>query len=320
MDFFSRLVNLDSAGFDSDLLVVHSSHSSSPPFTKYNLFTSTPVPNNNFLCEVRGIATPFEDIQPLLKWMDPNYLITSLGGQRYYLTSQTLCSMVNDCINISALAETHEMESDYFNTNCKPNAQFIQRDSKLFLTATDDLPLGTELFVSRGLDYWRSMMTTFGFVTHPTNLPIPELPSSSIDSDHLNLFSAPSLLPGNIGSGIFARYNLPPNTILCEYRGPTYHLDAPIVSTKWSSVIQVNNLLWKSDGVGYCAIINDPSLIRAYSTTELEVFANQTSGQGLPLHQGFSQNVHRAVNGPKSFVVTSQFIHAGAELFYPYGV
>jgi hypothetical protein len=313
-----------SPGFDSDLLVVHAATSSSQPFTDYNLFTSSRVAIDGFLCEFRGMATPLEDLESRLKWMDPNHIVSSLGGQSYYLTPQTLCSLVNDCINISAVAEPHEKESDYYRSDCQPNSRIVQRDSKLFLVATTDIPVGTELFVSRGLDYWRSMNAQLGFVTHPSNLAIPELPLSSIPSDQLNLFSAPSLLPAgrgkkSIGMGIFTRYNVPPNTILCEYRGPTYPLDDPIQSDKWSSVLEVNNLFWKSSGVDYCSIINDPSLISVYTSNELEQLYDPMSNQQLPLHKGFSQNVYRATNGPKSFVVSSQFIHAGAELFYPYG-
>jgi hypothetical protein len=315
--------------FDSDYLVVHPSPSNffqtNYNISSLNLYTSHPVHFRDFLCEFRGSILPLQDVIHSLPFLDPYYLLTSLNEMKSYLFPNTVCSLVNDCIDLSVIHEIFEQESDYFHPSCRPNAFLNQQSGKLYLVALSDLPMGTELFVSRGVEYWRSMMRQLGYVTHPSNLPLPASLQNVVmlDSDEMNLFTAPSLLPGGIGMGIFAKYDIPPDTILCEYRGPTYPLNATIQSDKWSSVLLVNDLFWKSIGVGYCSIINDPSLIQPYAIEELERFydpqSQSQSQEEIPLHPGFSTNVARAGNGPKSFVVSSRFIHAGAELFYQYG-
>jgi hypothetical protein len=311
--------------FDSDLLVIHPSPSiyfqSNHNISSINLYTSHPVHFRDFLCEFRGNILPLQDIHETLPFLDPSYILTSFNGIKYYLFPNTVCALVNDCIDLSLIYEEFEQESDYYYPACRPNAYLNQHSGKLYLVASSDLPIGTELFVFRGVEYWRTMMRQLGYVTHPSNLPIPATLVDTVmfDSDQLNLFTAPSLLPGNIGMGIFAKYDIAPNTILCEYRGPTYPLNSTVSSNKWSSILLVNDLLWKSAGVGFCSIINDPSLIQSYTREYLDRMFDPQNPEEIPLHAGFSPNVVRASNGPKSFVMSSHFIHAGAELFYPYG-
>ena len=311
--------------FDSDYLVVHPSPSiyfqANHNVSSTNLYTSHPVHYADFLCEFRGGLLPLQDAIPSLPFLDPYYVLTSLGAVQYYLFPSTVCSLVNDCMDPSLIHETFEQEADYFYPSCRPNAFLHQKDGKLYLVALSELPMGTEVFVSRGVEYWRSMASQLGYATHPANLfqSAAFQESVMIDSDEINLFTGPSLLPAGVGMGVFAKYDIPEGTILCEYQGPTYPLDATIQSNKWSSALLVNGLYWKSIGVGPCSMMNDPSLIRSYSLEELERLYDPQSQEEIPLLPGFSSNVGRASNGPKSFVVSTHFIHAGAELFYQYG-
>lgn len=311
-------ININNS-FDSDYLLFSIFNSNIT--NTNNLFSNSNINIGSFICEYRGNITPINSIS--LKWYDPYYIITSLHNEKYLLSSNNICGIINDCFNLTSYFNNYTNEYDYYYKDCKPNVQLYHRDGKLYLIALEDIQPNTELFVARGLDYWKFMMNQLGFITPPYNIKLNFTNSLTIDLDELNLFQSKSLLVSPYsGTGIFAKFNIPINTVLCEYRGETFLSNASITSNKWSSLITVNGIEYKSIGTGFCSIINDPSDIKPYTKDELmNIIYNpmNTSEYTIPLMKGFSPNVARAGSGPKSFIVSIKDIDAGAELFYFYG-
>ena len=144
----------------------------------------------------------------------------------------------------------------------------------------------------------------------------------ALDSDYLYLYTAPSTLPiPNIGVGVFARYNIPPNTILCEYRGPVIAAEITYRSDKIFEVAGLDGMGYKIIGTNICAYINDCAMItHNYSRAELDNIFIHPDYDAIPTYPSTSYNARfeQSFRG-KIFIVSTREIAEGEEVFYSYG-
>ena len=148
----------------------------------------------------------------------------------------------------------------------------------------------------------------------------------AIDSDYFMIDKRPSTLPfENIGSGVFAKFNIPINSIICEHRG--FIIFAKDINKfpendKAHDMTGPDGIEYKNLGDNICAYINDctAALYRSYTVEEWVALNNSDYRPGVPCIDEFSYNA-LALNvwGGKIFVVSTREILAGEEIFYPYG-
>jgi hypothetical protein len=153
---------------------------------------------------------------------------------------------------------------------------------------------------------------------------------TAIDSDFLFLDVRRSTLPSKYaGLGVFAKSNIPPNEILCEFRGVVVGQDVqlPFIS---------NSLLMATSGNGeslqlvgdvvekksICSYINDcayfPDFETPLAASQIEVY--NATNISFPLYSGFDYNSKRyATKNGKVFIVSSVAIEADQEIFFSYG-
>ena len=149
---------------------------------------------------------------------------------------------------------------------------------------------------------------------------------AACDSDYLLLFRKQSTLPiENSGEGVFAKADIPANTIICEYRGPLINSkDSPRVkgNDKLFAVTGVDGEKYEILGENVCAYINDCSAVlkRPYAIEEFVEFSKDTSDKdpGIACFDGYSYNAMAVSNNGKMFVAANRIINAGEEIFYPY--
>ena len=175
------------------------------------------------------------------------------------------------------------------------------------------------------------------FATNEESNIVTELPDGEIqgvDSDYLNLYTDTTMLPFN-GTGVFAKYAIPINSILCEYRGPvikskdfegkswvdfskSFGIDIPGTGERGVILGQglcslINDCAWIADNSYY----EDPDVLMALLNTPEDVNNQQLTFQTYP---GTSYNAKSFVISPnKVFVVSTREIVAGEEIYYPYG-
>lgn len=156
----------------------------------------------------------------------------------------------------------------------------------------------------------------------------------ALDSDFLLLYIDDTSLPhSSIGRGVFAKYDIAANEIVCEYRGAL--VDAPTREKMHSDkVMQTSGpggetLFLVGDGI--CALINDSACITIknelgqfvvpYSDAEIDAFEVSPFLDSIPTHPGFPYNARYDILNTtgKVFVRSLRHIAAGSEIFAPYG-
>ena len=148
----------------------------------------------------------------------------------------------------------------------------------------------------------------------------------AVDSDYLVLYSDRSRLNDafverDIGTGVFAKVDIPKDMILCEYRGPVilaseFHKFKDF--DKAYNILGLDGRNYKILGDTLCAKINDctAAMAKPYTLDEYRVI-NRTVG--VPCFDDFEYNAAplSQANG-KLFIVSKRKIKAGEEIFYPY--
>ena len=149
---------------------------------------------------------------------------------------------------------------------------------------------------------------------------------NAVDSDYFMLYQTNSSLPiKNVGSGVFAKYDIPAQSIICEYRGP-------IVSASDYAKIKGNDKAYSitgPDGSDYkilgdniCAYINDctAALNRPYTIDEWKFVNNSDYRPGIPCIDNYSYNADPLYHkSGKLFVIALRNILKDEEIFFPYG-
>jgi hypothetical protein len=144
----------------------------------------------------------------------------------------------------------------------------------------------------------------------------------AIDSDYLFLEVRSSTLPiQGIGAGVFSKFDIPANEILCEYRGPIIPTSINYRNDKKFG-IEFNGELLSIVGESLCSKINDCVNIINYNYTqsEFELMLANPEQVKLPTYAGFKHNAAalRSKMG-KIYAVSTDFIPAGSEIFFEYG-
>ena len=133
---------------------------------------------------------------------------------------------------------------------------------------------------------------------------------NAVDSDYFLIVNGPSTLPvNNIGSGVFAKVNIPNGGIICEYRGPIIaekdmkQYYTATKNDKLFDIIGPDGEKYHIIGQNLCAYINDCTSIMnsSYTPTELVILKENSklddSNSGTVCYDGFSYNakpfVHR---------------------------
>jgi hypothetical protein len=150
--------------------------------------------------------------------------------------------------------------------------------------------------------------------------------ANAVDSDYFLLYRQNSTLPiENIGSGVFAKYNIPAGSIICEFRGPI--VAAEVISKmvdndKVHDTTGPDGLMYKILVDNVCAYVNDctAALHRPYTVEEWHAVNNSNYGPGVPCIDNFSYNSYPMFQlSGKVFAMSTREILAGEEIFYPYG-
>ena len=148
----------------------------------------------------------------------------------------------------------------------------------------------------------------------------------AVDSDYFVLYSDRSRLNDafvdrDVGTGVFAKVDIPKNMILCEYRGPV------ILSSEFTkfkdfdkayNVVGLDGRSYKILGDTLCAKINDCTAAMGKPFT-LDEYRTINSTEGVPCFDDFGYNaVPLSQANGKLFIVSKREIKAGEEIFYPY--
>lgn len=148
------------------------------------------------------------------------------------------------------------------------------------------------------------------------------------DSDFLFLEIKKSILPPHVksGLGVFAKFDIPVNEVLCEYRGAVVPINAefeyPDPDYIYASRTYTNDMVYvlpNKDKL-ICAFINDcvnadPD---AYTSSELEAVA--AGKAALKTHPGYSHNAGTSYTKMgKILIMSATNISAGSEVYLDYG-
>jgi hypothetical protein len=143
----------------------------------------------------------------------------------------------------------------------------------------------------------------------------------AMDSDYLFLDVKPSLLPfSEIGNGVFAMNDIPAGEILCEYRGPIIDDEIPFPSNKMYNIFH-DGKKKKILGDTICSLINDCAAIYGakYSVEDIKRL-KESEDDEMPPYDGYRYNAKGMVTtAGKVFIVSTEFIKAGSEIYYSYG-
>ena len=145
----------------------------------------------------------------------------------------------------------------------------------------------------------------------------------AIDSDYIFLYIAKSSLPTEYaGNGVWAKFDLPANELLCEYRGP-----AILESIEYESRNKFKttapdgtNLNIICDSI--CSVINDCANIVGNTYSEEDILRFKTADREdiIPTYDGFSYNAHFVKTALGKILLYSTIpIKADTEIFFPYG-
>ena len=158
-------------------------------------------------------------------------------------------------------------------------------------------------------------------------------PIVGYESDYLVLYTNTSTLPlKSVGIGVFAKYDIPENEIICEYRGvaidPEHRLKVP--SDKYFYIRTANGQPYALLGNSLCSLINDAAHIVQedaegditipYTEQQLDQFEQSSDADVLPTYANYRYNAqYIQANTGKIFIVSLVNITAGEEIFYSYG-
>jgi hypothetical protein len=147
----------------------------------------------------------------------------------------------------------------------------------------------------------------------------------AVDSDFLFMEIKPTSLPAeaNAGLGVFAKVDIGPQEILCEYRGATVPVDVPIASddiyTTRTSLNELLSIVPQGDRP-ICAYINDCVVASPEAYTGEELDTIERGEAQLKVYPGFAHNSAALITRMgKVFVVSTRAIPAGSEIFFAYG-
>jgi hypothetical protein len=142
------------------------------------------------------------------------------------------------------------------------------------------------------------------------------------DSDFFFLYMAQSTLPvPGIGTGVFAKLDIPAGELICEYRGQIGEPSFDPYSDKLVSIRVEGNLLSIS-GNTICAYINDCAWIynNSFTVADIDYFMRLQKEDSIPTYPGFEYNaIGIATKMGKIFIQSTKDIKAGSEICYPYG-
>lgn len=147
---------------------------------------------------------------------------------------------------------------------------------------------------------------------------------SYIHSDDLYMEKRSSLLPiGNVGMGVFAKFNIINNTIICEYRGPIIleeYFPIFINNDKLLDIQNSNGKEYKIVGNNVCAYINDctSALNRSYTIQDIEMINNGSIEMNCFDNYNYNSKYIITREG-KAFVIAIKDINEGEEIFSSYG-
>ena len=146
-------------------------------------------------------------------------------------------------------------------------------------------------------------------------------PGGGYDSDYSFLYQKQSELPvANIGVGVFARYDIPANELICEYKGLIF----PPNSYKGVKNFRTSVANEELDIVGntICAQINDCAWISNpnYTLNDLKTIIEDDRQDSIPTIPGFPYNAryHYTAMG-KVLIYSTVPIMAHTEICYSYG-
>ena len=151
---------------------------------------------------------------------------------------------------------------------------------------------------------------------------------TAVDSDFLLLYKSDSKLPvASAGQGVFAKYNIPAKSILCEHRGP-------VIETKDFHKVFEDDKTFSfhgPDGKDYellanniCAFANDCTAATQEPLSDddlLSLNKNITPGLGgISCIDGFQYNSKSIISDSgKVFIVSTREILKDEEIFFSYG-
>jgi hypothetical protein len=301
-------------GIWSDFLTLEVSNSSYVS-DQQSVFARVHHTKGTIVCELAGDLIPVGSTHPLT--VAP--VVDAPNQQQYFVIGRddSVCFKINDCIDPS---------SEDFSAfpGCEYNAAFAYTSTgKLLIAPLRDILPGEEIFVFFGSAHWSLRRANFGvepnyYATYPSlNHP---LPAGAIDSDYLSTFVGPSLL--GVGSGLFAKFDIAPGSIICELKGPAYRFGEHPASDKLSGRYTVGDTDYVSASEGLCSLANDAAHVsgRVYSATEFHDIYSAPNEDSIPTMPGFSQNSMKAGSkNEKAWIVSIEKISAGAEILYSFG-
>lgn len=132
------------------------------------------------------------------------------------------------------------------------------------------------------------------------------------ESDFLSLYIATSSLPvPGIGHGVFAKYNVPKDSYLCEYSGYVYPQTDFIPDVISLPISTPDGTPYNLLSTNICSYINDIVNPVGY---------NSSSGDELPLFTNKDRNaVLLYTKSGKIFAIATRDIKAHEEIFINYG-
>jgi hypothetical protein len=147
----------------------------------------------------------------------------------------------------------------------------------------------------------------------------------AVDSDFIFMEIKPtSLLAGsNAGLGVFAKVNIPPQEILCEYRGAIVPSEVPYESdyiyTSRTATNEPFQIIPDMDKP-ICSYINDCVVADPSAYTDTEFDTIESGQAALKTHEGFQHNAAALITKMgKVFVISTANISTGSEVFFAYG-
>jgi hypothetical protein len=144
------------------------------------------------------------------------------------------------------------------------------------------------------------------------------------NSDLLNIFVDLSSLPIEpSGLGVFAKIDIPPDEIICEYTGAV--IDAKTITyddilSEKVAYTDYQGSEFGIDGNNVCAIINDCAWVVGSSYSKQDIDRIKIIKE-IPCYPGYKYNakVYKTKIG-KVFIKSAVFIPKDSEIFWSYGL
>ena len=158
------------------------------------------------------------------------------------------------------------------------------------------------------------MESLFRLIAVITLLPFFKLTTGMVvgffESDFLSLYAATSTLPvPGIGHGVFAKYDIPKGSYLCEYTGYVYPQEDYVPGVVALSIQRPDGHPYHLLSTSICSYINDAINPLAYD-----------GSNSPPLFEGKEHNAALLyTSSGKIYAVATQDIQAYSEVFLDYG-